>query len=152
MDLQIIKGGAERVRPMLVKYRYPLIVLIAGLFLLAISGGTSKASSQTQASVQVEQSQEFSLTEFQNTLCQTLSLVNGIGRVEVMLSLESSSERVYAEDVRETESAYESAIATVSDGSYGQTPVERFLVSPNFRGAVVVCDGGDREEDRKSVV
>ena len=74
--------------------------------------------------------------------------IEGVGRVELMLSLDQTEEAVYAVNTRQTAGggdsrSYESDLTVVSDGSYGETPVTVKNLLPTFRGAVVLCDGAD---------
>ncbi len=130
------------------KYRYFFIVILAGivLMLFTLPSGEEKAQEKPAAE------EGFNLEEFEEQICSSLSAIEGVGRIEVMLSLETSEESVYASDVSQSSQSsgensssenYQSTMSILSDGSYGETPVLVTSNYPTFRGAVVICDGAD---------
>ncbi len=87
--------------------------------------------------------------ELKLQLEQLLSSVEGVGNVEVMLTLESSSEQVYAEN---SQSSYDqngsvlsgssqSQTVLIEGGSREKTPLLLYEQMPKIRGVAVVCDG-----------
>lgn len=158
ITLEELKKSSEKLYPFLLKNRYLLIVLLAGILLLAI--GTPKDPQKNTPSAegasQTAASEEFSLSAFQEDLQNQLSLIDGAGRVKLMLSLDASEEAVYASNVRQSSSGennmtYEDTISVVSDGSYGEVPVQIKSTCPTFRGAVVLCDGADNTQVRLAI-
>ena len=156
IDLAWLRPVTEKVVPVLKKYRAVLIVLIAGVLLLA-SGGLFKDTQQVKApSAEGMEPALFDLDEFEQSLNEQLSAIDGVGRVSLMLSLEETEESVYAVNVRRTENgasvqSYESNLTVVSDGSYGENPVTVKNLLPTFRGAVVLCDGANNTTVRYAV-
>lgn len=147
-------AAQQKIVPLAVKYRAVLIVLLAGVLLLA-SGGRS-AKEETVASDTSAGPAAFDLAAFEQALCDKLAAVDGVGRVELMLSLEESGEAVYAVNTRQTtgmdsSQSYESDLTILSDGSYGEKPVTVKNLLPTFRGAVVLCDGADNAQVRLAV-
>lgn len=147
-------AAQQKVVPLAVKYRAVLIVLLAGVLLLA-SGGHG-AKEEAVASDTSAESSSFDLAAFEQALCDKLAAVDGVGRVELMLSLEQSGEAVYAVNTRQTtgmdsSQSYESDLTILSDGSYGEKPVTVKNLLPTFRGAVVLCDGADNAQVRLAV-
>lgn len=149
-----MRAAQEKLRPLLVRYRAVLIVLLAGVLLLASGGrGKTEAVAPTQADAQPS---AFDLAAFEQSLCDKLAAVEGVGQVELMLSLEQSGEAVYAVNTRQTtgvdsSQSFESDLTVVSDGSYGEKPVTVKNLLPTFRGAVVLCDGADNAQVRLAV-
>ena len=84
-----------------------------------------------------------------------------MGNVNVILSIESGPEKVYAKEEKQSikksdeatkESDSEGRPSIISEGSGKEVPVlvkERY---PKFRGAVVVCNGAERTDVRMSVI
>lgn len=147
-------AAQQKVVPLAVKYRAVLIVLLAGVLLLA-SGGRGAKEEAVVSDVSAEPS-AFDLAAFEQALCDKLAAVDGVGRVELMLSLEESGEAVYAVNTRQTtgmdsSQSYESDLTILSDGSYGEKPVTVKNLLPTFRGAVVLCDGADNAQVRLAV-
>ena len=157
-DLSWLDGIAEKILPVLLKYRALLIVLLAGVLLLASAGwpGSGRHDPVQETAPAVADEEGFSLSAFEESLNQKLAAIEGVGRVELMLSLDQTEEAVYAVNTRHTDSkaggqSYESDLTVVSDGSYGETPVTVKNLLPTFRGAVVLCDGADNAEVRLAV-
>ena len=85
-----------------------------------------------------------------------LAEISGVGRVDVMLTLHSGSELVLAEDaaLRYSGSAqspdnYERSTDTVTTSG---GVVVRQEIYPQYRGALVVCDGGNNDRVRLAVI
>ena len=125
------------------RYRYVLLVLLAGVVLLALpvgSGGAEDAPAEMAE-------EDFSVEALERKLADTLSQVDGAGPVQVMLTVQSGMRRVLAQDssvdqdgtaiTRETETV------VVSSGSGTQQAVLLQQIYPQFQGALVVCPGGD---------
>ena len=97
-------------------------------------------------SVEEEALEEFHLDEFEGKLSEILSRVYGAGEVSVMLTLSGESERVFAtnreQSVDEEGSELREELVILSTGSGEETVLIR-LNYPAFRGALVVCPGGD---------
>lgn len=149
-----LRAVQEKIAPLAVKYRAVLIVLLAGVLLLASGGHGTKE--ETVSSDPSAEPASFDLDAFEQTLCDKLAAVDGVGRVELMLSLEQSGEAVYAVNTRQTtgmdsSESYESDLTILSDGSYGEKPVTVKNLLPTFRGAVVLCDGADNAQVRLAV-
>lgn len=157
-DLSWLREMEQKAVPLLRRYRALLIVLLAGVLLLA-SGGLSgsRQDGETAASAETESADEgFSLTAFEEDLNGKLAAIDGVGRVELMLSLDQSEESVYAVNTRQTNSdtsggSFESDLTVVSDSAYGEKPVTVKRLLPVFRGAVVLCDGADNAQVRLAV-
>lgn len=149
--------AVEKALPVIKQYRAALIILFAGIILLASGGGFSAAKTEKEQLTTIETSQDgFNLAEFQQTLSQNLSSIKGVGRVSLMLSIEETEEAVYAVDIRrstngENAQNYESNLTILSDGSYGEKPVTVKNMQPIFRGAVVLCDGADNAKVQLAV-
>lgn len=73
---------------------------------------------------------------------ELLSNMDGIGEVSVMLTLDCSSEFVYAENTDSTEDRKVADYVVIS-GKDGENTVQLKEIYPRVRGVAVVCDGGD---------
>lgn len=145
----------KQLRSMLVKYRYAVAVLAAGVLLLCLGGGEGQA--EAAAPAQQGAAQGFDLKEFERSAAAQLSRIDGVGRLELMLTLESTGESVYAQDKRESvngelSGSREESITVVSGSGYEQKPVTVKELYPTFRGAVVLCEGADDIHVRCAVV
>lgn len=77
-------------------------------------------------------------------LAQLLRQISGAGQVQVLLSYSCSAERELA-----TDDSGQPAI--ISAGGGAQAAVELRTVSPQYLGAVVVCDGADAPQVQLAV-
>lgn len=83
-------------------------------------------------------------------LAETIAEMQGAGRVKVMLTLESSDERIYATDEKSdiktggstTQQSYDAQYVLI-DGASGDEGMLLKTNSPQVKGVIIVCDGGD---------
>ena len=134
------KKGLER-------YGYVLLVVVVGIVLLLWPQGEETKQTVTQESVQ----EEFDLEAFEEKLANTISQIQGAGEAQVVLSLQSGSRQVLAQD-KEQGSQSSTTTVTVGRGSGSQEVVPIQTVAPQFRGALVVCPGGDDPQVRLAVM
>lgn len=139
----------ERIVPLLDRYKYVGLVLLAGLILLLWPGGKKKTETDAAPTPPLKSVEEdFSVAALEEKLAQTLSKIQGAGEVSVMLTVQGGSRRVLAQDSkesREADGAYErqSETVVVSGGTgNGEGPVLIQQLYPRFQGAVVVSEGG----------
>ena len=157
MDREMISRRWKELVGLVQKYRYLLLVICCGVILMLLPRGGRTAE---QTSVENPAAAEFSLEEEERRMEQALSLIRGVGRVRVVLTLKSTMETVYQSDLRSDESKGEtnerregeSDTVIVSAGSGIQQPVARKHLYPVYQGALVVCDGGDSAEVKLCVV
>lgn len=78
-----------------------------------------------------------------------LEQIEGVGDCEVMISLESSTEYIYAENIsrftednadRRSEKLDEDIVITENGGT--RQPLIRKVIDPQIGGVVIVCEGG----------
>ena len=120
-----------------------LAVGIGGMLLILLSEiPVSEASQQKNVSQQAE---NFS-RELEEETEKLISKIKGAGRVSVMLTYESSEERVWAMDKEEKiQSDGESDIDEryiIIDADEGETGLALKVIYPRVRGVAVVCSGG----------
>ena len=146
----------EGVRRIWDKYKFVALVALVGIALLLWpSGGDSgqtveRASPQQVSAVQAELQQEME---------DILGRIQGVGEVQVLLTVESDGERQLAQD---SELSYSGSTAApedysrssqtvLVDGGSAEEPVVTRTVYPTYRGALVVCQGGDRADVKLAV-
>ena len=144
MDWMTLKmAGAEIVK----KYRFVLIVILAGIFLMALPVDKKGTSSDLRSA---EQPRETSL---EDSLAEILSLIHGAGRVKVLLTECSGSETWYQTD-EDTDSDGSGRKTTVLYTGTDRTEsgLVRRVDPPVYRGAVVLCQGADSPAVRLAIV
>lgn len=138
-----IKAIADKTGRFIKKYQYILLVIVIGLILLLIPSRSSKQNS-TPVTVQ---SREEERIELERKLSDLLSRISGAGKVEVLLTYQAGEERLYQTDQNSSNSQETSNIqrdtVIISDSGHNQTGLLQKVISPTYRGAVVVCEGAD---------
>ena len=134
------------------KYKYVLLVAAIGAVLL-LWPGTGEKSPPAESSPS-EGGEELKRTEA--AMEEILGKISGVGRVDVMLTLQSGSELVLAEEGSlrysgdsRTPDSYERTTQPVTDSGGVVVTQERY---PQYRGALVVCDGGGNDSVRLQVI
>lgn len=136
-----IKGAAEKWKELGRRYQYALLVVILGVFLMLLPSGRSEE--RTVPPTGEGTGVPFELKEFERRLEEMLSQIEGAGTVRVLLTLDSGSRRMLAQNLdREQDGSGTTTVVTVNQGSGRQDVVELQTFSPKFRGALVVCTGG----------
>lgn len=139
------------------RYKYVLVVVALGALLLAWPQGTDKENTSAVSEETVDAVGE--LAELETAMEEILGKISGVGKVDVMLTLQSGSEKVLAAD---TSLQYSGSVqapddysrtsetVVVSGGGEGGVVVtqERY---PQYRGALVVCEGGGSDSVRLQV-
>ena len=132
------------------KYKYVLLILLAGVVLLLWPAGKKTSEAKDAPAVAGAVSQEdFSVSALEEKLADTLSKIKGAGDVTVMLTVQGGSRQVLAMDEKSTRRAdggseTQSTTVVVSGASAaGNNPVLVQQLYPRFQGALVVCSGGD---------
>lgn len=132
------------------KYKYVLLVLVLGMFLMAMPERKAQVSQQTTPT---PVSHPTTKTE---ELEAILGQIEGVGKVRVMLTEAAGAETIYQTDEdRSTASDNENVrIETViiTDSSRGEAGLVRTVTPPTYLGAIIVCQGGGSSTVRLSVV
>lgn len=137
--------NGEQWRSWLRQYKLVLVLAVVGLVLVAWpTQRTATSSPDTQGQKAEEES--FSVEELEQRLAQAISRIQGAGDATVLLSLDQGVERVLAEDRVEEQGEKERSqeqTTVLCDGEDGEEVVLLTQYYPSFRGALVVCPGGD---------
>lgn len=126
-------------------YRYAVLVLLAGVLLLLLPTRAEQAENEEEPLL--TDSEDEWLRGVERQLAETLSHIEGAGALHLMISVEQGMEKRYREDAEIEEGEhtetrrYKTVVLTAGDRS--ESPVLETQAYPIFRGAVVVCEGGD---------
>lgn len=132
MDIKVLK---EKIKQWIGKYKYLALILLAGIGLMLIPSG-SKETRQTTQNI-LTATPTVSITEELETI---LSNIQGAGRVQVMLTVKSSEQTIYQTD---TPSADKQDTVIITDEERAQSGLVQQIISPTYRGAIVLCQGAD---------
>jgi len=135
------------------KYKYVLLVAAIGAALLLWPGPKAESGPPAENGPSCG-GEELAKTEA--AMEEILEKINGVGRVDVMLTLQSGSELVLAEEGSlrysgdsRTPDSYERTNQPITDSGGVVVTQERY---PQYRGALVVCDGGGSDTVRLQVI
>lgn len=142
-------GIRQRVTELAQRYKYVLLVVLAGVFLMMVPTASTKAETQP-AEVQSAGPDTDAQLE------QILSQIAGVGKVQVLLTISRGEQTLYIYDEDYNEGAdsrtgrKEAVVVTGQDRA--QSGLISQVIGPEYLGAVVVCQGGDKAEVRLQVV
>lgn len=80
--------------------------------------------------------------ETESRLKAILTEIEGVGKTEVLLTINSTEEYVYAETVKNGASQTENGYVIIDKGSEKEALVKK-INNPSISGVVIVCEGGD---------
>lgn len=134
------------------RYKYVLLVCVVGVLLMI---WPQQAETDAEPHENVRQNLT---TQLEGKIQSILEEMDGVGKSRVLLTVENGEETEYAYDRTDSENRNENGgsasrqtqLVTVSEGG-GQTPVPLRTTAPNYRGAVVVCEGGGSAAVRLAV-
>ena len=84
----------EKLKDILKKYRFAVLVALAGVVLMLLPAGKQEIEAADTAGEEMS----FSLEETERRMAEVLSAMDGVGRVQVMLTLHSGETLSLAED------------------------------------------------------
>lgn len=130
----ILKKAADGI----LKYRYALLILLLGVALMLIPT-SDKTESQPEQTAESTQSVDVSAQ-----LEQILGCIDGVGKVEVMLTVQTGPVTVYQYDSDGT--------VIVTDADRAQIGLIQRIEAESYRGAIIVCQGADSAQVRLNVI
>lgn len=139
--------------------RYKYVLLVAALGAVLLLWPWQESEMETSGTAQVADGVS-SVQKLEKEMEEILSKMSGVGRVDVLLTLESGGELVLATDSTlrysgspQNPDDYDRSSETVTvSGGNGSEVVVTQERSAKYRGALVVCDGGDNDAVRLRIV
>lgn len=147
MDLSEMK---IKVMEFIKKYRYVVLVLAVGIGLMMIPEKTSKRLETDPTTAVAEK--EYQTEE----LTRILSQIKGAGKVQVLLTVYAGEKMVYQTD-QDTSNTIDTGslrceTVIVTDGDRAEHGLVQQILGPEYRGAIVVCQGADNASVRLAIV
>lgn len=142
------------------KFKYPLLIFLLGLVLVAIPTQKQKTAPAPAEEPVAQNVPTDTLRDTEEKLEQILSRIEGAGRVQVMLEYASGEKTVYQMDNSQEVSTQtdgkqtrtENQTVLASGAQAGDTPVAVQTLKPTYRGALVVSDGAGNAAVRLDLV
>ena len=137
----------KKIAQLIKKYRYPILVLIAGIVLMLIPGISGEEKTVEVVPTQPQQENIELAQQIEEILCQ----VQGAGKVKIMLTVAEGQKTVYQvdSDVSQNSTRLETVIVTGTDRE--QIGVVMQVNPAKYLGAIVVCQGADRADVKLAV-
>lgn len=133
MDIGTLR---QKITNWISKYKYIALILLVGVGLMLIPGKSDGGETQSQApQIRVD------TVSVADELESILSNIQGAGKVQVMLSVKAGEQTVYQTDTPASD-RQDTVIITEEDRS--QNGLIQQVISPIYRGAIVLCQGADR--------
>lgn len=132
------------------KYGYAAIILLLGIFLMLVPGKEAATGEPTVTEPVACQK------DLSQALEEILSQIQGAGAVKVLLTLSSGPETVYQlnEEIpsQEGSGTHRRETVLVTDSQRAQSGLILRQLEPQYRGAVVICQGADSASVRLAIV
>lgn len=146
MDRSVPK---QRINALFAKYKYPILVLLAGIALMLLPSGNDPAPEEVPA-------ETAEADDLEARLEGILSQIEGAGQVRVLLTEEVGRETVYQTDSQsesdEAGQRQSDDTVLVEDGAKTESGLVRQVLEPTYRGAVILCQGADQPSVRLAIV
>ena len=154
------------------KSRFFVIALGAiGLILILnsnLSKGKTKENNKTDGDFSISYTYEYK-KQLEENLRNIISEISGVGTANVLVTLESSVQNVYATEQKKNKEAsedknydeiskkqesneIETKFITVKDADGTEKALSVMQIQPVVKGVVVICSGGDNPEVKNKVV
>ncbi len=134
------------------------MVVLCGLALIFMSWGGEIFSSGNEVETVDEEKEESSgdslamyKAEMEQELRELLQSVQGVGTVQVMLTLRASNEKVTLKDNSSREDTQEEETVLIEDSERNSSPYVVQEKEPELEGVVIVCDGGDDTQIKREI-
>lgn len=137
-----IKQLGDKGISLIKKYKFVVLILLIGIVLMLLPAANTNNESNTPA-VQSQPVFNDPTEELQNLLAQ----IKGAGKVRLMLTVSGGEKYIYQADRDETVSGETSTVRVetiiLTDSNRNQGGMVQQILAPQYRGAVVVCQGAD---------
>ena len=141
MDASLPK---QRINALFGKYKYPILVLLVGLAILALPKG--------EPPEQVTLPAETVAVDLERRLEELLSQIAGAGQVRVLLTEDTGRETVYQTDTQTDADFLREDTVIVEDSARTEMGLVRRTLEPSYRGAVILCQGADAPGVKLAIV
>lgn len=140
MDMSVLR---KKIPDWIIKYKYVLIIVLAGICLMLIPTGKKTVQDQTVIATGTPQ------YSIQEELTRILTNINGAGKVQVMLTERAGQSTLYQMD-QTSENRQDTVIIT--DEQRAQSGLIQQIVPPTYRGAIILCQGADSASVRLAII
>lgn len=154
MKTSKIKQSAEKIRSLDKKTKIILAAGLAGMGLILFSefipskNKNVQSTAESAACYSDDETEQYK-QQTEKELKEILEKIDGVGECEVMVTLEGTTEYIYAENLSEytdtdgekSSNKHENEVVMIEQDGTKQALVRK-IVKPQITGAVIVCEGG----------
>lgn len=130
----------EKLSAFFSRYKYVCLVVVAGLILMSLP---SQKDPQAQTVSEISVPEETTIT---SQLESILSMIEGVGKVRVLLTVSEGEQIQYVYDEDRNQGMDSSSVrrdtVIISDSDRSDQGLIEQVIPPVYLGAVVVCEGG----------
>ena len=141
MDMSALK---QKMTGWVGKYKFVLLIVLAGVCLMLIPAKEKEQPQQTPESVMTVPQQSI-----HEELEAILSNIHGAGKVQVMLTVKAGEQVLYQTD-KPAQDRQDTVIVTDKDRAQGGLVQQ--VISPSYRGAIILCQGAERAGIRLAII
>ena len=147
-----LKKLSNHIKGLVEKYKFVILILVIGIILMLLPESKNiNISNKESASVNTEDS-----VDIDASLGAILSMIDGAGAVEVMITPAKGEETLYQEDTQASSDANGEDIhadtVVISDSERKETGLIKQINPPIYMGAIVVCEGADAPAVKLAIV
>lgn len=140
---------SEKVRLWIKEYRYVILVLVLGILLMMLPQGKTEEKKDDNVLIPETEAVE----TLQEQLEQLLSLVQGAGKVRVLLTEAEGECVIYQTDGEQSSQDSKRAdTVIVSDSARAESGLVQQILPPSYMGAIILCQGADSASVRLSLI
>lgn len=139
----------EKLRLWLKEYRYVILVLFLGIVLMLLPQSNEREERDTEAPV----AETVAAVSLQEQLEQILTMVQGAGKVRVLLTEAAGERVVYQTDGEESsQNSKRTDTVILSDSGRAESGLVQQILPPTYQGAVILCQGADSAAVRLALI
>ena len=145
-----IEKWMQKIPAWIKKYKYSLVAVLVGVAILLLPGrkaAVEEITVLTEETPQKDMAQELSAL---------LSKIEGVGKVEVMLTIRSGETTYYQRDEDISSNGDSSSVRqetiVLTDSERNEHPLITQVLPPQYLGAVIVCQGADQPSVKWAIV
>ena len=141
------QGLRNKVQEAFRKYRFVLLVVLAGILLMALpeSENNKKVPMTPPAAVE-------DIPDLQSSLTTLLGKIQGAGRVQVLLTEAAGEQILYERDEERNGDQIRKKTVLITGSDRKEGGLVRQVIPPTYQGAVVLCQGADSASIRLAIV
>lgn len=129
-------------RPVFLKAATAVGIIVIVLILISdLSDNKKDDSNHTNEEINFVTADAYA-SDMESQLKTVLMSIKGVGKADVMLTITSTEEYIYAETVKKGTSQSETGYVMIDNGSQKEALVKK-IKNPSIGGVVIVCEGGD---------